>query len=145
MHASYVTRAMPPCTQDLYSEKTLLPGGRLHPRRRIVDTRERASTNSPLRHKLLRLLRSLPKEELLHLLDQERPRLGLDGGEPVFVDEHRLMRHPLLPTFLGHIRVDALAEIAGVREVIEAGSLALQENTIDHPCHGPKFTLSTST
>src|SRR5882757_8969361 len=121
------------CTQTLHSEKSWLPGGSPHPRRRIVAAR--SVRRLTLRHKLLRLLRPLSKKELLHFLDQERPRLGLDGGEPVLVDEHGLMRHPLLPAFLGHVRVDALAQISGVREVIEAGGLTLQDYTIDHACH----------
>jgi len=48
----------------------------------------------------------------------------------------------LLPGGLGHLRIDALAEIPGVRELIEALGLALQEYTIDHACHRLKFTLT---
>src|SRR5450631_438489 len=90
-----------------------------------------AGLSAPLlRHKLLRLLRARPKQKLLHLPHQERPRLGFDRRQPVLIDQHGLMRHPLRPGFLGNAVVDALAELAGVRDVVEALGLALQENTV---------------
>ena len=47
------------------------------------------------------------------------------------------MRDPLRPRFLGHVGVDALAELAGIREVIETVGLALQENTLTLRAIGP--------
>lgn len=75
---------------------------------------------------LLRILRFVPKKGLLHLLDQKRPCVAHDGSEPVLVDEHGLVEsYPLLPGFLGYVRIDALHHIAGVRGwTIEAGPRA---------------------
>src|ERR1700678_547006 len=88
-------------------------------------------------HEFLRLLRPFAGEELLHLPNQEGACFGLDGREAVFVDQHGLMRHPLRPGFLRHVGVDALAELAGIGQVIEAFGLALQENTLYATRHGP--------
>ena len=91
---------------------------------------------SGFRHEFLGLFRAFAEEELLHFLHQERAGLGLDGGESVLVDEHGLVRDPPHPGFFGHVRIDPLAQFPGVREIVEAIGLTLQQNTLDSMRHG---------
>jgi hypothetical protein len=79
-----------------------------------------------LRHEFLGLLRPFTEQEFLHFSHQERPRLGLDRGESVLVDEHGLVRHPGSPAFLGNAVVDAPAEVAGIRLIVQPFRILLQ-------------------
>src|SRR6266513_4719473 len=44
--------------------------------------------------------RARAKEECLHVLRQESPRLRIHDVEAVVIDQHRLLTHPLCPAFL---------------------------------------------
>src|ERR1022692_238658 len=93
-------------------------------------------------HKFLRLFRPFAEEELLHLLDQKGPSLWLYGGKPIFIDQRGLMSDPLRPRFLRYRVVDAFAQLPGVRQVVEAFGLTLQQNAMYAACHGTNLTLS---
>ena len=80
------------------------------------------------RDEFLRLLRSVAEEELLHLELQPLAVRGLDGREPVFVDQHDLVLHPLLPGFLRDVLEDAFAELARIRRPVEARRFLLQQH-----------------
>src|SRR5579871_6374497 len=79
---------------------------------------------------VLRFLRPGTEEEFLHLRDEEGTSLGLDGGQAVLVDEHRLVRDPLRPGLLRDIGIDALTELAGIGEVVETLGLAFQDHAM---------------
>src|SRR6187401_3097743 len=86
-------------------------------------------------HEFLGCLRPFSEEEFFHLELEPLAMRRLDGRQPVFVDEHDLVLHPLLPRFLRHVLEDALAELARIRRAIEAGRLLLQQHAIHHSRH----------
>src|SRR5258705_85737 len=94
--------------------------------------RERVNPSALRRLIPLRGLRAAAEEELLHLGLEKLARLGLDRREAVLVDEHRLMLQPTRPAFLRHALVDALAELAGVGNALEAEGLVLENYTRHH-------------
>src|ERR1019366_10475086 len=132
-HADFQSAALP----------TELPGHSVG--RRVLNRRKRRSSMNNqeishlrgaaaaprlLGHEFFRFIRAFAEEELLHLLDQEGAGLRFDGGEPIFIDQHGLMSHPLRPRFLRHRIVDAFAQFPGIRQVIEAFDFTLQQNTM---------------
>src|SRR4051812_1434070 len=88
-----------------------------------------------LRDELRRLVRTFAEEELLHLEFQPLAMRGLDGRQPVFVDQHDLVAHPLLPRFFRDVLVDALSQLTRIRRFVEAGRLLLQQHALDHSAH----------
>src|SRR6186713_645820 len=57
-----------------------------------------------------RLLRPFAEQEPLHLAPQEIACGGIERRDAVLVDQHGLVREPLVPGFLRDVLVDALAE-----------------------------------
>src|SRR5690606_17153679 len=90
-----------------------------------------------------RRLRTLAEEELLHLAFEELASLRLHRREPVFVDQHRLVREPTPPRELRHALVDALAELAGIRRPVEAFSLRAEHYTLHHPGHAESPSVAS--
>src|SRR5690349_4951849 len=88
-----------------------------------------------LRNELFRLVRTIAEEELLHL-ELETLAMGrLDRREPVLVDQHHLVTHPLLPRFLRDVLENALAELTRIRRLLEAGGFLLQQHALNHSAH----------
>jgi len=83
----------------------------------------------------------MPSQKFLHFGDQEGASLRLDRRQPIFVDQHGLMRHPLRPRFFGNGVVNPLSQLAGVRQVVEALRLSFQQYTVNLACHASNLTL----
>lgn len=118
--------------------RTVLPAWMLPAEVRIVDDLPRTTSGKvkpllPL--EVRRLLRPAAEEEFLHLALQVLPRLRLDGAQPVLVDQHGLVGKPLLPGLLRHVLVDALAELAGVRLVVQAIGRDAEQGAVDGAGH----------
>src|SRR5258706_3491070 len=76
------------------------------------------------------------EEMALHLLREVVARFLVREIEPVLVHQHLLVLEPLLPRFLGHGFEQALAELAGVRQEIQALRLAAELDALYHSGHG---------
>src|SRR5690349_12694241 len=70
-----------------------------------------------LRDELLRFVRAVAEEELLHLELEPLAMRGLDRRQPIFVDQHHLVTHPLLPRLLRDVLEDAFAELTRIRRL----------------------------
>src|SRR5690606_8773345 len=75
------------------------------------------------------------EEEFLHLALEELARFRLDRREAVLVDQHRLMHQPALPRELRDVLVDSLAELAGIRRLVEAFGFGPEHYAMDGSCH----------
>src|SRR5690554_1909026 len=71
----------------------------------------------------------------LHLFGKIFARFRIHQVQPVFVDQHGLILHPLLPRFLGHVFIDALAQIARHRRALQAFGFAAEFDAIDRTAH----------
>jgi hypothetical protein len=86
------------------------------------------------------LICAFAEEVLLHLFGKIFPGIRIDQAQTVFVDQHRLDFHPLLPCLLGHIFEDALAEFSGQWREIETFGLTAKLDAVHHARHGVSFT-----
>jgi len=75
------------------------------------------------------------EQEFLHLGAEELACLGVERVEAVFVEQHGLVGHPLLPGLLGNLSVDALAERAGPGGEVEAFGVDVELGAMDGATH----------
>ena len=90
-------------------------------------------------NKVRRRRGALPKEILLHLLNDEFLGVGRTEIEPILIHEHLQMLHPTLPGFLRNVVVNALTEgVSFERNLVETFGFLLQfdaENTVRSSSH----------
>ena len=65
-----------------------------------------------------------PHGQILHFFGEIGAVFGLDGGQTILVDQHRLMRQPHLPSFATDIVEDALAKFAWIRRLAKLFAFA---------------------
>src|SRR5690606_41672869 len=93
---------------------------------RAPRRRSRAFAALGLRLEVRRQLGSFAEEALLTLLEQALGTLARAHADAALVDEHRRVRDPELPALLGHVLVDALAELIGKGRTGELLTLTLR-------------------
>src|SRR3970282_23830 len=76
--------------------------------------------------------------------EKHRAPFGLHRRETVLVDEHRLVLEPALPRELRDIVVDALADLARIRDALETFGLGTEHDAVNHPCHIPSHPIRSS-
>src|SRR6185503_8219656 len=91
-----------------------------------------------------RLARAGAEQELLHLRLQELAGLGLDGRQPVLVDEHGLMLQPTGPGLARNALVDSPPELPGIGRPVETGRLAFEHYTLHRSGHVESSSQSKS-
>src|SRR3954470_23043356 len=83
-----------------------------------------------------RELRAFAEEELLHVMHDDLLRLLVRWVEAVFVDDHLGVLAPQPPRFLRDGLVDAVAQLAIERRLVEPGQLLAQLDAFHHAlCH----------
>src|SRR5579863_1920464 len=104
-------------------------------RRRLRARKEHATLFRRRRHVLFRQNRSLPKEELLQLLDDHFLILAPRRIQAVFVHQHLAMVCPHLPGLLRNIVVNLAPQVVIERRLIQPGQFLLQlhaKNSVRH-------------
>ncbi|CAI06694.1 hypothetical protein ebA1085 [Aromatoleum aromaticum EbN1] len=81
------------------------------------------------------LVRTTAEEMLFHLFGEVLPCPRIHQVEAIFIDQHGLVLHPLLPGFLGHILENALAQRARHRRQVQPFRFAPKLDAIDHTGH----------
>ena len=107
------------------------------------------TVNGELRENAPDNLAALWRKETEHL-NLEGPKgyaIALNGAlvrkvQAVLVHEHRLLAQPLLPRFLAHAFVDALAQLARVRGEVQPFGFMAELDAVDGTGHGKPLVMS---
>jgi len=78
------------------------------------------------------------EQEAPHLVGKHRARRRIAWRQPVLVDQHRLVRKPLLPRFATNVFVNALPEFARPRWPVQAFRFLLRFLAKDSAGHMSK-------
>src|SRR5471030_1111573 len=88
----------------------------------------------------LRGIGAVAEEVLAHLLLQILARLRVHEVQAILVYQHLLVLEPRLPRLLRDALPEPLAELAGVRRIVEALGLLLQLDAVHGSSHQNSFT-----
>ena len=78
---------------------------------------------------------SASEKVFFHFFAEEFSRFGFGEGQPIFIDQARLMLEPALPGFLRDIFKDSFAEIAGIGRSLEAFGFFAELDALDGSGH----------
>src|SRR5262249_2381578 len=88
-----------------------------------------------LRHPALRHSSRIAEEELLHLLAEPLPGVGIGQIQPIVVDDESRLGLPHLPGLLRDVLEDALPQLAREWRLLKARQLAPKLHAVYHSRH----------